>query len=677
MRNRKMPNPKVDSDFPDRLREIENAWITLGDGCRLAARIWMPERADCDPVPAILEYLPYRKRDGTAVRDELTHPWYAGHGYAAIRVDMRGNGESDGLMFDEYLRQEQDDALEVIEWIADQPWCNGNVGMMGISWGGFNALQVAARRPQALRAIITLCSTDDRYADDIHYKGGAMLMENLGWASTMFAFSSRPPDPALVGGGWRDTWMRRLENTPLLIENWLHHPHRDDFWKHGSVCEKFSDIEAAVYTIGGWGDAYSNAIPRMLSGFDCPAKGLIGPWIHKYPHIAKPEPAMDFLNDSLTWWDHWLKGVDSGVMRKPLYQAYMMDSAPPASFYEFRSGRWIAEQAWPSQNVVSRVYALNPGRITESAPVAESMTVCSPQHTGVACGEFCAMWQGPESPTDQRIDDAGSLLFEGDVLENPLEIFGAPFVELDIAADRPQANITVRLCDVWPTGESTRITFGVLNLCHRNGHERPEPLQPGKTYRVRIQLDDVAYRVRPANRLRIAVSTAYWPLIWPSPEHVTATILSGSSKLALPVRLPIEDDLPPPDPPVTAPPLAMETLRPSSNARKYETDLVSGECVIRIDDDFGEHRNLAHGLITGQVSRERYRIHATDPCSSRADIHWTQTLARDGWSVRTETRTKLHCDRVNFFVNARIDAFEDGHQVFERSWKRRVKRVLV
>src|SRR3546814_557199 len=253
------------TEFPRKVREIENVWITLADGTRLAARIWLPEDAGDDPVQAILEYLPYRKRDGPAERDALTHPYFAGHGYACVRVDMRGSGESGGLMWDEYLKQEQDDALEVIDWLAGQKWCTGKVGMIGISWGGFNGLQVAARQPEALKAVVTLCSTDDRYADDIHYMGGCLLGENLGWASTMFCYSSRPPDPALVGERWRDMWLERLENTPLLVANWLEHQRRDEFWKHGSVCEDYSAITAAVYAIGGWGDGYSNAVPRLLA----------------------------------------------------------------------------------------------------------------------------------------------------------------------------------------------------------------------------------------------------------------------------------------------------------------------------------------------------------------------------------------------------------------------------
>src|ERR1700726_2112942 len=209
--------------FPRTVRVIEHTLIPLKDGTMLAARIWLPDDAEQKPVPAILEYLPYRKRDGTYERDALTHPYLAGHGYAGVRVDIRGCGESGGLLFDEYAKQEQDDGVEVITWLAAQPWCNGAVGMMGISWGGFNGLQIAARRPPALKAVITICSTDDRYADDIHYMGGALLNANLGWASTMFAYMSRLPDPALVGEHWRELWLARLRHTPLLVETWLRH----------------------------------------------------------------------------------------------------------------------------------------------------------------------------------------------------------------------------------------------------------------------------------------------------------------------------------------------------------------------------------------------------------------------------------------------------------------------
>ncbi|HEY5738795.1 MAG TPA: CocE/NonD family hydrolase, partial [Gammaproteobacteria bacterium] len=303
--------------FPRPIEEIENLYIPLADGTRLAARLWLPTDARRDPVPAILEYIPYRKRDFMRLRDEPIHRYYAGHGYAAIRVDLRGSGDSEGLLEDEYLPREQLDALEVIDWLAAQPWCDGKVGMTGISWGGFNALQVAAHRPPALRAIITLCASDDRYADDAHFMGGCLLNENQIWGTAFFANNALPPDPALAGDRWREMWLRRLEANRPFPALWLRHQRRDDYWKQGSVCEDFSRIGCAVYAVGGWADGYSNAVPRLLAGLECPRKGLIGPWAHTFPHNGIPGPAIGYLQEALRWWDHWLKGSDDGIMDEP------------------------------------------------------------------------------------------------------------------------------------------------------------------------------------------------------------------------------------------------------------------------------------------------------------------------------------------------------------------------
>ena len=278
----------VRTEFPRRVRVIEHTWIPLSDGCRLAAKIWLPEDAEADPVPVLLEYIPYRKGDWTSIGDATRHAYFAGHGYASVRVDLRGSGDSEGVLLDEYLSQEQDDALEVLDWLATQPWSSGHTGMFGISWGGFNSLQVAARRPPSLRAIVTVCSTDDRYADDVHYMGGCVLgCYILSWASTMLAFNARP-DPAAVGERWRQMWMERLEGSPPFVDAWLSHQRRDTYWRHGSVCEDFGAIECAVYAVGGWADAYRNAILRLLEGLTCPRKGLIGPWGHQYPEDGAP-----------------------------------------------------------------------------------------------------------------------------------------------------------------------------------------------------------------------------------------------------------------------------------------------------------------------------------------------------------------------------------------------------
>lgn len=262
--------------------EFPDVRIVMSDGHEVSARVWMPSDTST-PVPGILEYLPYRKRDGTSYRDELTHPWFCQRGYACLRVDIRGTGDSDGIMLDEYTPQELSDAAEIINWIAIQSWCNGNVGMMGISWGGFNCLQVAAMEPhvEPLKAIITLCSTVDRYHDDVHYKGGCLLNENFAWGSIMWSYSSLPPDPVLVGKRWKDMWMERLQVEPFLPSIWLRHTTRDAYWKHGSVCENYGNIRAATLAIGGWNDGYKNAVPALVHNISSCVKGIVGPWGHK------------------------------------------------------------------------------------------------------------------------------------------------------------------------------------------------------------------------------------------------------------------------------------------------------------------------------------------------------------------------------------------------------------
>ncbi len=665
--------------FPHAVREIENCWITLSDGCRVAARIWLPEGAENAPVPAILEYLPYRKRDGTSVRDALTHPYFAGHGYAAIRVDMRGNGESDGIMEDEYLAQEQDDALEVIDWITSQPWSSGAVGMIGISWGGFNGLQVAYRQPEALKAVITICSTDDRYADDIHYKGGAMLNENMGWSSTMLSYSSRPPDPALVGESWRETWLKRLEAEPLLIANWLHHQTRDAFWKHGSVCEDYSRMNVPVLAVGGWSDAYSNAVPRMLENLPGFVRGIVGPWLHKYPHFAVPGPAIGFLQECLRWWDHWLKGIDRGVEHDPAFRVYMQNSVPPKAAYETRDGRWLGEQSWPSPNVEATRFYLRDGRLKESSGDSTETLIRSPETVGQAGGEYCMIWLGPEGPTDQRVDDAGSVCFETALLDGRMEILGAPVLDLEISSDKPVAHLIARLNDIAPDGSATRITYGVLNLTHRDSHEHPEALSPGKRYRVSLRLDDIAYAVPPGHRVRVALSTNYWPMIWPAPEVATVTLLEGTSSLSLPLRPSDGTDAPyePFAAAEAAPALQKDILRPAANTRTITTDAETGRQSISIFDDFGSDRIVEIDLTTDHVARETYSIQPGNPLSAKMKTHWSQGLSRGDWNVATETYCTLTGDATHFHVTGRIEAYESGKLIFEKDFEESIPRNML
>ncbi|MCB1461721.1 MAG: CocE/NonD family hydrolase [Nitratireductor sp.] len=670
---------KTISNFPRKVIQHEDVAIVMPDGCRLSARIWLPKDAYKKPVPAIVEHLPYRKRDGTTARDCLTHPYFAGHGYACIRVDMRGNGDSQGIMDDEYTTQELQDACDVIAWAASQEWCTGKVGMMGISWGGFNALQVAALKPPALKAIITLCSTDDRYNDDIHYKGGLVLHENLGWGATMFSFNPRPPDPAIVGGKWRKMWKERLEANGLWHARWLEHPTRDAYWKHGSVGENFDAIEAAVLAVGGWGDAYKNAVGRLVANLkntpEGGAKGIIGPWIHKYPHFAKPNP-IGFLQEAVRWWDRWLKDAENGAELDPAMRMFVMDSERPKPWYETRSGTWIAEAQWPSKAIRNRSFSLAGDRTLKAGKAKPfELDVASPADTGLDGGEYCAIYWGPELAGDQRRDDAQSLTFDSAPLGEASDIVGGPVVRLALKADKPVAQIAVRLCDVYPDGASTRITWGVLNLCQRDSQEKPKKLKPGEWVEVVMRLDDIAWRAPAGNRLRLSISSAYWPMVWPSPEEATLTISQGT--LELPLRPTAQKDECRFAEPEAAAPWRIETLRPASGTRRVERDMGTGVVTLTIEDDFGESRDKEHGLVHGSRMRETWTIHPDDPLSASGEAWWEQTHGRDAWSTRTVTTTAMTSDAASFTITGDIEAFEGHKRIFKRKYKEIVERKLL
>jgi putative CocE/NonD family hydrolase len=669
---------KMVSQLPCKVRDIEHVWIPMPDGTRLAARIWLPEDAEDHPVPAILEYIPYRKRDGVRLRDETMHPYFAGHGYACVRVDLRGSGDSEGVLTDEYLPQELEDGVEILRWIASQPWCSGKVGMIGISWGGFNGLQISALQPPELSAVISVCATDDRYADDVHYMGGCLLGDNLSWASTMFAYNSLPPDPVIVGDQWRETWLQRLTASGLWLDTWLNHQHRDDYWRHGSICEDYAKVHVPVMAVSGWADGYSNAIFRLLEGLSGPRLGLIGPWSHKYPHLGVPGPAIGFLQECLRWWDHWLKDQETGIMHEPMLRAWMLDSMPPTTFYHQRFGRWVGEAAWPSPNIIPTALSLAQDQLLPNAePVPDqALSVQSPLSVGLFAGKWCSYAATPDLPHDQREEDGGALLFTSPPLDEPVEILGAPVLELGVEANQPVAMIAARLSDVQPDDKATRVTYGLLNLTHRDGHADPVPLEPGQLYRVRVKLNDIAQTFPRGHRLRVSISTSYFPLAWPPPEPVRLTIHTGGSRLLLPVRKHRDENIRFDEAEGTSPG-PQDRLRADRHTWRVIRDLATDTSTLAVVADAGTIRLPDIDMTVQRSAEEWYSYQGDDFTSPRGETLWKRGLRRGGWSIRTVTRTLLRCSPTEFHLTAELDAWEGETRVYSQNWDRRIKRGLV
>jgi putative CocE/NonD family hydrolase len=682
MKNQEREYPKkvIRTDFPYKVKSIEHCWVALRDGTKLAARIWMPEEAESHPLPAVLEYIPYRKRDGTRARDEPMHGYISGHGYVVVRVDMRGSGESDGLLRDEYLQQEQDDALEVIDWISRQAWCDGNVGMMGKSWGGFNSLQVAALRPSALKAVIVVGFTDDRYNDDIHYMGGCLLNDNLWWGAIMLAYQSRAIDPLLVGDSWREKWIERLNEMPHWPKLWMEHPIRDAYWKHGSICENYSAILCPVLAFDGWADSYTNTVLRVMENLKVPRRAVIGPWAHLYPHDGAPAPAVGFLQEAVRWWDRWLKGVQNDAMDAPLAQVWLEDYVPPSAFQHASPGCWVALDELPSPKINRKPLYLGRGRLTEEQlKTPETVLLKTPLAHGLLCGEWMGAGVPGESPCDQRLDDGLAVTFDSEVLSEDVTILGHPRVEAELSSDKKNAMLFARISDIAPDGASARVSYGVMNLTHLDGHDRMVPLPIGKKVKAFVSLNCIAHRFPKGHKIRLSPATTYWPTFWPMPEEAELSLDLSTGKLFLPLFDGEACDGPIANP-ESAPLTPCTTLSEGSVGRSVSYDILTdtwtcitdgvggvfGEGIYRFDEiDVTVEHNLKRELT----------VKNGDPLSARYNLYQKLRMGREGWWTQSDFVTSMSCDIANFYVKSKMTVRENDVEILSKEWDDKVPRV--
>lgn len=667
---------KTITDFPREVIKLEHVWIPMSDGARLAATIWLPKDAHENKVPAVLEYLPYRKDDFTAIRDSIRHPYFAGHGYASIRVDIRGAGNSDGILKDEYLKQEHDDALEVFDWIVKQEWSTGSIGMIGKSWGGFNGLQIAARQHPALKTIITLCSTDDRYQDDVHYRGGNILASDMQWwASTMFAYSARPQDPEVVGEGWMENWLERLNTTPY-VQAWMGHQRRDEYWKHGSISENYEDIQIPVFAVSGWQDGYTDAVFRLVENLPY-AKGLIGPWAHEYPEVATPEPAIGFLQECLRWWDQWLKGINTGVKDEPKLVSWIQESELPQVNYEERPGKWVADSSVPTKNVNDKILSLKEGKLVKESTAGEKFVIPSVQEHGFYAGVFCPFGQPGDLPSDQRLENGKSVVFTSEPVEKGFDVLGNPVFQMEFSSDQENALIAVRLCDKAPTGESTLISWGMLNLNHLESHEHPNLLTPGKKYHATIKLDALGQHIPKGHRLELALSPTYWPQAWPSPKPVTLEVFSGDkTNLTLPVRIPQPevDNKVKFNTPETAKVIDREIVREGNRTRHVSHNTITEEWKLEDFSDEGERLLPSNGLKHGSTNKNTYTIKSDDPLTAHVQCEWELTVGRENWETKLVTNSEMASDASTFYLTDTMIAFYNEEEVFRKTWTKEIPR---
>ncbi len=512
------------------ITEIEHRWIEMSDGVRLSARIWLPEGTG--PVPALLEYIPYRKRDLVRVRDERNHPFFASRGYACLRVDMRGSGDSEGHMPDMYAPDELGDARRVIEWIAEQDWCNGKVGMFGTSWGGTASLQAAVAAPSALWAVIANCATIDRFEDDIHWMGGCLLTDSLEWGATLPAILAAPPDAATVGDDWRTLWEDRLRELTFPLEHWIKHKERGTYWRHGSVRFQAEALSVPVLAIGGWSDRYSNSVMRLVRARPDLCHGIVGPWGHHYPDVGEPGPSASFQHIALAWWDHWLK--DGPNPEWPSLRVWERSFDPPQDRLPERNGRWISID--PAGDDHQWDLFLSETGLAEMPESAGEFHVPHDPLHGACAGDTGYFGRLGGLPLEQSPDDARSVCFDSQPLEQPQSFAGHAVLNLQLRDLAQGGQLVARICDIAPDGQSNLVTRTVLNLALDDTlDETSASLAEPRAYRVTFP--STAYLFEKGHRIRVCLGTSYWPLVFPSSAAGDLVARYKGARLSMPKPL--------------------------------------------------------------------------------------------------------------------------------------------
>ena len=663
---------------------LEEAWIALPDGTRLAADLYRPAdlasgRAAEGSFPVLLEYLPYRKTESRS-RNYGLYSYFVERGYVVARVDIRGTGNSEGrLIPHEYSDIEHEDGEAVIDWLARQPWSNGNVGMFGISWGGFNAIQMAVRQPPALKAIIAVDATEDLYQDDVHYMDGIMHLDS--WEMSQDLDNARPGAPDYVID--EAYFENRFDTEPWML-TYKKQQRDGPFWDRASARDKHDRIRIPSFHIGGWYDGYRDSLPRMLENVEAPVKALIGPWSHAWPNEPYPEPGMEWRREAVRWFDHWLKGVETGILDEPPFAVYVRDWHPPGPYLEHAPGRWRWEAGWPIGRIEQRQLFPGPDHgLSEQRPEAAVHRLRNVPSRGVE-GGGPVMWWGDVAP-DQRPADAFSLVYDSGPLPEDTEILGFPLARLRVSADAPRANWVARLSDVAPDGTVTQVAGAAFNGTHRESAREPTDLAPGEWFPLDIEMHFTSWVFPKGHRIRLAVNNTQWPMLWPTPHPVTTSLHIGGEQASV-LTLPVVPAGGEADGPLGAP--AFAEPRPDPQLPGFEAiDLGNAS-------GYGEISAITRNPATGEAvavatnsgatqypwGREEYRErieHRTwdsEPWKTSMKGSHDIEVSLPDRLLLWQAELDFSSDRENFHYRYTRRLFENGELLREKNWSETIPR---
>ena len=648
---------------------IREVMIPMPDGIQLAADLYMPADIPAgEHLPVLLEYTPYRKNDSRGSKYRM-YTYFVKRGYVVARVDIRGTGNSQGRTIPyEYSEIELSDGDAVIAWLAKQDWSNGNVGMFGISWGGFNSIQMAVRKPPALKAFVALMATEDLYQEDVHYMDGIIHIDS--WMMSNDLSNAMPGAPEFR---LDEDWLRNRFEVEPSVFTYMREQRDGSFWDRASARDKYEQIQIPGYYIGGWYDGYRDSPPRMLEHVKAPVKAMIGPWDHYYPHNAWPAPQVEWRHEAVRWFDQWLKGIDTGILDEPRFAVYVRDWHPPGPGVDEIPGHWRWEEGWPIERSVTKTFYAGQDHGLFSSPSAQATHSLKYKPSVGLAGGGPVMWWGNIPPDQQSMDDY-SLIYDSQPLDSPLEILGMPRAILKVSADVSRANWVVRICDVAPDGSVTQVGGAAFNGTHRKSAREPEDLIPGKVFPLEIEMHFTSWVFPKGHRIRFAINNAQWPMLWPTPYQMTTTLAIGGMEGAR-VELPV---VPPADRPV--PKFKLPEEGPSlPDYASVDSGNVSGYAEIKsIQRD--EQSGAAFGIATNATSfrypwglehfEERLEHRTSDLNPAETSVIGIYAVAIDlkDRTIRMEQNVVFKSDLKNFHMNF-IRRFKvDGETLHEKQW---------
>ncbi len=653
--------------------------VRMRDGVELGAKITRPDSEG--RFPALVEYNPYR-RIQQPLRDPHDEyppvvPYLAERGYVIVQYDVRGTGNSAGVSRDIYSDEERQDGYDMIEWAASQPWCTGAVGMYGKSYSAVVQWQVAVQAPPSLKAIVVRSANDDVYTEWTNPGGSIRPYMFESYAPLMTAMNFAPPDPGLVGSKWAEIWRERLENNVPWGIAWIEHLQDSEYWRAKSLRPGYERVQCPVFVIDGWADWYSTALLRAFMNLQTPKKVMIGPWGHYYAEerYALPGPRIDTRVEYLRWFDHWLKGADTGIMDEPPVAVFVRQYQEPAPLYLEDRGFWIFEKEWPPERAISRrFYLAQSGRlITEGAAggAAEFDQYTYHPECGIMTGRHGRGNISPWAmPLDQRLDDAYALTYTTDPLPASVDMIGVPVANLYVSSSADTAYFYVKICDIAPDGVSKWVTDGGLNATHRNSHQQPEPLEPGRKYELRFELKHAAYQFEAGHRIRVTIAGADFQNAWPTAKRAVNSIYRGgdsASYIELPIAGPQESSFPKPDFKSSPHPLpAFEALPKPFYTVSH--DLINQKTTAYF-------KTVPTSPPSG-INESSYTVSNLNPAEVTIDSHCEYAMARAGSEIKVDAHCLTTSNEAAYSHVVDVEVSVNGKRYFSKGWSVSVPRLL-